>query len=141
MGLQHPCRTAGILALHLFALLPWRGVSAADKPNILYIFTDDQSIRSVSCCPEAHPWVRTPHIDQLAEAGVRFTHCYTGAWCMPSRATALTGKLQHGIRSMRMTGSYPGSTYDPDKCPFWPSVFRAHGYYTGIIGKWHAGGR
>jgi arylsulfatase A-like enzyme len=111
----------------------------ARRPNILYLFTDDQSIRSVSCYPEAHTWVDTPNIDRLAEQGVRFTHCYTGAWCMPSRATALTGRLPHGIESMRMVGRYPGSTYDPDKCPFWPAVFREHGYFTGMIGKWHTG--
>ena len=111
----------------------------AKRPNILYIFTDDQSIRSVSCYPEAHDWVKTPNIDRLAQEGVRFTHCYTGAWCMPSRATALTGKLQHGIETMRMVGKYPGSTYDHNKCPFWPGVFRKNGYFTGMIGKWHTG--
>ena len=111
----------------------------AHRPNILYIFTDDQSIRSVGCYPEAHPWVKTPNIDRLAAEGTRFAHCHTGAWCMPSRATALTGKLQHGVMTMRMAGPYPGSTYDPAKCPFWPSVFRKNGYYTGMIGKWHTG--
>ncbi len=121
------------------AARPLRAAPAARRPNILYIFTDDQSTRCVGCYDEAHDWVRTPHIDQLAAEGVRFTTCYSGAWCMPSRATALTGKLQHGIASMRMTGRYPGSTYDPDRCPFWPSVFRRHGYYTGMIGKWHTG--
>jgi len=110
-----------------------------ERPNILYIFTDDQSIRTVGCYPEAHPWVKTPNIDSLAREGVRFTHCYTGAWCMPSRATALTGRLQHGVASLRMVGPYPGCTYDPQACPFWPSVFRKHGYHTGIIGKWHTG--
>lgn len=109
------------------------------QPNILYIFTDDQSHRTVGCYPEAHNWVRTPNIDRLAEEGARFTDCYTGTWCMASRATALTGRLQHGIESMRMVGKYPGNTYDPQQCPFWPSVFRKHGYYTGIIGKWHTG--
>ena len=41
-------------------------VSAADKPNILYIFTDDQSFRSVSAYERAHDWVKTPNIDALA---------------------------------------------------------------------------
>jgi len=109
------------------------------RPNILYIFTDDQSIRSVGCYPEAHKWVRTPNIDRLAKDGVRFKYCYTGAWCMPARATALTGKLPHGIESMRMKGKYPGSTYDPKQCPFWPATFRKNGYHTGMIGKWHTG--
>ena len=111
-----------------------------DRPtNILYIFTDDQSLRSVSCYPEAHPWIRTPNIDRLAEEGVRFTHCYTGAWCAPSRATALTGKLQHGIESMRLTGGYPTLNYDAAQCPFWPAVFREAGWHTAIVGKWHSG--
>lgn len=109
------------------------------RPNILYIFTDDQSHRSVGCYRGAQPWVRTPNIDRIAADGVRFLTCYTGAWCMPSRATALTGKLPHGIESMRMTGRYPGSTYDPEQCPFWPAEFRKAGYYTGFIGKWHTG--
>jgi len=111
---------------------------AVGKPNILYIFTDDQSIRSVSCYPEAHDWVSTPNIDRLAGEGIRFTHCYTGAWCQPSRVTALTGLLQHGAQSLRLE-TYPMATYDPSVLPFWPSVFRANGYETACIGKWHLG--
>ena len=49
-----------------------------NRPNILYIFTDDQSIRTISCYPEAHTWVKTPNIDKLAKEGVRFSYCYTG---------------------------------------------------------------
>lgn len=114
-------------------------VNAADKPNILFIYTDDQSHRTVSCYPEAYDWVRTPNIDRLAADGVRFSNAYIGAWCMPSRATLLTGHHQHGIESMRMEGQYPGSAYDPEQCPFWPSVFRKNGYQTAHIGKWHTG--
>ena len=40
---------------------------------------------------------------------------------------------------MKMEGPYPGSTYDPKKCPFWPATFRANGYQTAQIGKWHTG--
>jgi arylsulfatase A-like enzyme len=70
---------------------------------------------------------------------VRFTAAYNGAWCMPSRATMLTGHHQFGVESMRMEGPYPGCTYDPQQCPFWPKVFRANGYFTAQIGKWHTG--
>lgn len=110
-----------------------------ERPNILFIYTDDHSYRTLSCYPEAYPWVRTPNIDKLAAQGVRFTAAYNGAWCMPSRATVLTGHHQHGVESMRMEGTYPGSGYDPRKCPFWPKELRARGYFTGQIGKWHTG--
>lgn len=109
------------------------------RPNILFIYTDDHSHRTVGCYPEAYPFVRTPNIDTLAAEGIRFRYAYIGTWCMPSRATLLTGHYQHGIESMRMEGPYPGSTYDPEKCPFWPRVFRENGYQTAQIGKWHTG--
>ena len=51
----------------------------------------------------------------------------------------LTGLHQHGVESMRMDGQYPGSTYDPEQCRFWPSVLRKNGYTTAHIGKWHTG--
>jgi arylsulfatase A-like enzyme len=110
-------------------------------PNILLIFSDDQSYRTVSCYPDAYNWVRTPNIDRLARRGVRFANAYIGAWCMPSRATQLTGHLQFGVESMRGSPIVADKTssYDPARCPFWPRVFREHGYFTAQIGKWHTG--
>ncbi len=130
-----------IALLSLFCLLTLTPLaSAADKrPNILFIYADDQSTKTVGCYPGSYPWIRTPHIDALARSGIRFEGCYLGSWCMPSRATLLTGRLPHGIESMRMVGDYPGSTYDPALTPFWPSVFRKQGYHTAQIGKWHTG--
>ena len=126
--------------IYLASFLLTLGVGLAEqRPNILFIYTDDQSHRTVSCYDEAYPWVKTPNIDALASKGVRFTHAYIGTWCMPSRATMLTGHHQYGVESMRMEGQYPGSVYDPEKCPFWPRVFRKHGYTTAQIGKWHTG--
>jgi arylsulfatase A-like enzyme len=112
---------------------------AAKSPNILFIFADDQSYKTVGCYPESWPWVKTPHIDALARSGVRFHGAYLGSWCMPSRASLLTGHHPHGIQSMRMVGPYPGSEYDPKQCPFWPALFRKNGYQTAHIGKWHTG--
>jgi len=111
----------------------------ARPPNILFIFADDQSCKTLSCYSGAPEWVKTPHIDRLASRGVRFERCYLGAWCMPSRASLLTGRLQHAVTSMTMQGTYPGSTYDPEKCPFIPAQFRKRGYHTAQIGKWHTG--
>ena len=90
-----------------------------EQPNILYIFTDDQSVRSVSAYEKARSWVSTPNIDRLAKSGVRFTQCYTGTWCQPSRASALTGLLQHRLDSIKVT-KYPMASYDPKKLPFFP---------------------
>jgi len=118
----------------------WAGVGfAAGPPNILFLFSDDQSYKTVSCYPEALPGAHTPNIDALAQRGIRFTHSYLGSWCMPSRASLLTGRHPHGIESMRMEGTYPGSTYDPAVCRFWPNTFREQGYVTAQIGKWHTG--
>lgn len=136
------CRTCRILIVAAMAsgsgpLLEASG--AADRPNILLIYTDDQPYKTVGCYSEAPDWVQTPNIDRLASRGVRFHRSYLGSWCMPSRASILTGRLPHGIESMRMEGEYPGSTYDPSQSPFWPSVFRGQGYHTAQIGKWHTG--
>jgi arylsulfatase A-like enzyme len=111
----------------------------AKKPNILLIYADDQSYKTVGCYPESWPWVKTPQIDALAKSGVRFHGAYLGAWCMPSRASMLTGHHPHAIQSMQMAGPYPGSTYDPKQCPFWLAQLRKSGYHTAHIGKWHTG--
>lgn len=111
----------------------------AERPNVLFIYTDDHSYRTLSCYEQAEPWARTPHIDRLASRGVRFAHAYMGTWCMPSRVTMLTGKHQYGKAAIHMEGEYPGSEYNPAACPFWPAVFRQHGYHTAQIGKWHSG--
>ena len=114
-------------------------LSATEKPNILFIYTDDQSHRTVGCYEDAYDWIKTPNIDKLAETGIRFNSAYIGTWCMASRLTMLTGLLQHGQNSVKMVGHYPGSTYNPQKLPFWPSIFRKNGYQTAHIGKWHTG--
>lgn len=127
------------LSYQFFVAVHAKGRTENKRPNILFIYTDDQSHRTVSCYPEAYDFAKTPNIDKLAKRGVRFTHAYVGTWCMPSRAALLTGHHQYGVQSMRMEGEYPGSTYDPKQCPFWPSVFRENGYTTAQIGKWHTG--
>ncbi|HPM79693.1 MAG TPA: sulfatase-like hydrolase/transferase [Candidatus Anammoximicrobium sp.] len=65
--------------------------AAQRRPNILFIYADDHSPKTVSCYERAYPMARTPNIDALAAAGVRFQGAYLGSWCMPSRASLLTG--------------------------------------------------
>lgn len=136
-----PCRLTLLLGTLLW-LAPHAfpaETPGAKRPNILFIFADDQSYKTLSCYPGAPAWVKTPNIDRLAARGVRFERSYLGAWCMPSRASLLTGRLQHAIMSMTMEGEYPGSRYDPAQCPFIPAQFRRQGYHTAQIGKWHTG--
>lgn len=128
------------LLVVFFILIKTLVIGASEKsPNILFIFTDDQSHRTVSSYPEAYDWARTPHIDTLAASGIRFSHAYMGSWCMPARATLLTGLQQHNIPSLHRVGPYPGAEYDPKNLRFWPKEFRENGYNTAQIGKWHVG--
>jgi len=138
--LMKPSQFPWLVAMLFIAALVSPAPAADHKPpNILFILADDQSYKTVGCYPESWPWVKTPNIDALAASGVRFQGAYLGSWCMPSRAALLTGHWPHAIESMRMAGKYPDSTYDPEQCPFWPKVFREHGYQTAHIGKWHTG--
>lgn len=127
------------LLLFLATLVGAAAASDAPRPNILFIYTDDQSDRTVSSYEKAPAWVHTPHIDRLAERGVRFAHAYNGTWCMPARATFLTGLQPYAAESLRMAGTYPGSEYDEQALPFWLPRLRASGYTTAQIGKWHVG--
>lgn len=115
------------LAPSLSHVLSASSAHGADRqrPNILYVFTDDQSDRTLSCYPNAYELADTPNIDHLAEKGVLFTQAFIGAKCVPSRATMLTGRLQFNI----------GKSCDR----YWAEDFRTQGYTTGMIGKWHWG--
>ena len=105
-------------------------------PNILFIFTDDQSHRTVSAYEDALSWAKTPHIDRLAEEGIRFKHAFAGPWCAPSRAMTLTGRHLHGIEGLDFS-DYPVIREDKETFRMWPQVFRENGYTTAVIGKWH----
>ncbi|MCI0380961.1 MAG: sulfatase-like hydrolase/transferase [Gemmataceae bacterium] len=143
--MSHYSRYAFWLAVFVTIAVAQPGRAAAGevakpkRPNILFIYTDDQSYRTLSCYPEAYAFVRTPNIDRLAQLGIRFIAAYNGSWCAPSRASILTGHHPFGVQSMTFKGQYPSSSYDPEQCRYWPSVFRRLGYVTGQIGKWHTG--
>ncbi|MCY4584242.1 MAG: sulfatase-like hydrolase/transferase, partial [Chloroflexi bacterium] len=52
-----------------------------ERPNILFIYTDDHSYRTVGSYAGSYPWVQTPNLDRLASQGVRFEYAYIGTWC------------------------------------------------------------
>jgi len=123
-------RLIGSLAL-LLAATAFAATSA--KPlNILVLYADDWRFDTLGIA--GHPVVKTPHLDQLAREGVRFTHnCVTTSICGVSRATLFTGQWmsRHGNPAFAMFKTPWSETA--------PGVLRAGGYYTGHIGKWHNG--
>jgi arylsulfatase A-like enzyme len=83
-------RRASVLLLCFSA-----GGMAAERPNIVFIMSDDHATRAVSAYGDS--LMQTPNIDRIAKNGIRFDRAYVGnAICGPSRATMLTGKHSHG---------------------------------------------
>lgn len=110
-------------------------ITALEKPNILFIFADDQTYLGVNALGNNE--VITPNLDKLAQAGVTFTHTYNmggwnGAVCVASRAMLNTGrfiwranKSEKRYSSMRRKGQ------------FWSLLMEKAGYDTYMTGKWH----
>jgi arylsulfatase A-like enzyme len=105
-------------------------VAASDRPNILFIFSDDHAYQAISAYGSGLN--QTPHIDRLATEGMRFNRCYvTNSICGPSRACVVTGKYSH------KNGFYTNrSTFDGSQQTM-PKLLQQSGYQTAIIGKWH----
>ena len=127
-------------ALALIAGLaqPHAADAADQRPNVVLIYADDLGYGDLSCYSGGRR-IETPHADRLAAEGVRFTQAYTAASvCTPARYGLLTGRypwrtwLKKGV-----VGNTP-ALIDPDTYTM-ADLFKAAGYRTGIIGKWHLG--
>ncbi len=103
---------------------------AAERPNILFIFSDDHAYQALSCYGSKVN--ETPNLDRIAKEGMRFENCFvTNSLCGPCRAVIQTGKYSH------LNGFYRnGNRFDGSQQTF-PKLLQKAGYQTAMIGKWH----
>jgi arylsulfatase A-like enzyme len=113
---------------------------SAEKPNILVIFGDDIGIANVSAYSDGVMGYETPHIDRIANEGIRFLHYYGEQSCTAGRAAFLTG--QHGIRTGLTKVGFPGAPMGMSQLdPSIGGLLKNLGYATGQFGKNHVGDR
>jgi arylsulfatase A-like enzyme len=106
--------------------------TAAEKPNIVFFFTDDQTISTLGCY--GNPVVKTPNIDALASRGTRFQQAFVShPICWASRTSILTGMT---ARSYRTPGN-GDRVGDEALKVLYSDLLRQNDYRTGYFGKWH----
>lgn len=111
-----------------------RPCTAAERPNIVFIMADDLGYGHLGCYGQQY--IKTPHVDRLAEQGLRFTDVYAGcSVCAPCRSVLLTGKHM-GHTSIRTNSG--GAPLLPEDVTI-GEVLKAAGYATGCYGKWGDG--
>ena len=123
---------AGLLLLASCAGSPQQREVEATTPNILFIFTDDHASHAIGAYGSRFPGDNTPHLDQLAAEGMRFSRCaVTNSICAPSRAVILTGKYSHLNGVLTNAERFDGAQVT------FPKLLQEQGYQTALFGKWH----
>ncbi len=124
--------TRTLLSLLVLCVCPF-GVRAADRPNIVFFFADDQTSSALGCY--GNEIAQTPNIDALAAKGVRFDNAFVShSICWVSRTTILTGLVGRsygtpGNRELAKPSAVASLVSD---------LLHNYGYRTGFFGKWHA---
>jgi len=104
----------------------------SNRPNIVFILSDDHAVQAISALNPERPLNRTPALDRLAREGGVFRESFCcNSICTPSRAAILTGKhsLQNGVLTL-------GDALADDQVTF-PGLLKRSGYTTALVGKWH----
>ena len=115
---------------YLLVLSCQPSVKKVKTPNIILIMADDMGYECLGCYGNAEYF--TPNLDKMAEAGIRFNHCYAQPLCTPSRVKIMTGK--HNFRNYTHFGYL-----NPEEKTF-GNLFKEKGYKTLIVGKWQLNG-
>ncbi|MBK9468388.1 MAG: arylsulfatase [Gammaproteobacteria bacterium] len=120
------------------AAFPAPVTAPAGAPNVVLVLTDDVGFGAASTFGGAIP---TPHLDQLADEGLRFNRFHTTAMCSPTRAALLTGRNHHAVGNgivANLTTGFPGyNNLMPKSAATIAEVLRQHGYNTAMFGKHH----
>jgi arylsulfatase A-like enzyme len=126
----------------LFTMLLTYSIAYSQRPNIIYIMTDDMGYGDLSCYGRKD--YQTPHLDKLASQGIKFVNAYSaGPLCTPTRTAFMTGRYPArtpvGLVEP-ITGEKKDSIFGLTTA--FPSIaarMKASGYETALIGKWHLG--
>jgi arylsulfatase A-like enzyme len=113
--------------------------TAADRPNILWLTSEDNSVDWIGCY--GNPHADTPNIDKLATEGVQYMHCYANVpVCAPTRSTWITGVYALSMGTHPMRSRYP---IPHDTIKYYPDLLKKAGYYVGNVTKtdYNIGGR
>lgn len=125
------------LILTLFVFLS--SFSVAAPPNVVFILADDLGFSDVGCYGGE---IKTPHLDSLAENGLRFTQFYNTARCWPTRGALMTGFYAQQVNRDRLpSGSGGGRGRRQEWARLLPDFLKPAGYRSYHSGKWHIDGK